>query len=61
MERIFLIDIGTRMVYGRVRSSCRGDRKFDFTLFNYSLTVRVASAIDKLGIFNRKCTQIEAD
>jgi len=23
MERIFLIDIGTRMVYARVRSSCR--------------------------------------
>ena len=31
MERIFLIDIGTRMVYGRVRSSCRGDRPVDFT------------------------------
>ena len=31
MERIFLIDIGTRMVYARVRSSCRGDRPVDFT------------------------------
>jgi hypothetical protein len=31
MERNFLIDIGTRMVYARVRSSCRGDRPVDFT------------------------------
>jgi len=31
MERNFLIDIGTRVVYARVRSSCRGDRPVDFT------------------------------
>jgi len=30
MERIFLIDIGTRMVYAKVRSICRSDRQIDF-------------------------------